>query len=786
MTTVKPAMHDGLSIRRLTRSSTTHSDEASVASKPSRRTGCGRRACTLVAAFGLAATLQHAQAADPPAVAAPKAGARPRIGLVLGGGGAKGAAHVGVIKVLEELRVPVDCIAGTSMGSIVGAAYATGLSADQLERVMTSVNWKDILATAPRHEVPVQRKRQDFAFPLGLELGVRDGDLIFPAGLVPTHQIEALFRRIVAGAGQVSDFDRLPIPFRAVSTDLATGQMVVFDRGDLSVAMRASMAVPGAFAPVEADGAVLVDGMLVRNLPVDVARKTCADVVIAVPLGNPAVTRDKLNRLTNVAGQAMNIAVEANEKVQIATLRAQDVQIPVLLKDIGSADFSEVPRAIPIGEAAAREAAGQLARYSLSPEAYARWRAGLREVAALPRAAIDEVRMTGFEVTNPKVMRTFVEARPGDTYDPAVADADATRIAARGDFAAVSSQLSEQDGKNVLTYKATEKPWGPDYLTFALNLSTDLRGDTGWGIRLDYQKRWLNALGGELRTSVQVGRPNGLLAEYYQPLDPAQRYFVSPLAYVSQTLGYVYSGAERIAELDTSQAGLRLDGGIAFGSWGEARAGLLFGRGRASTSVAVPWLPDQGTSRLGAVALRATVDTLDKRLFPSEGTLGFFGANLSDTALGAESTYQTAYLRAQKTLSGEDGVWTLTFRGGSDFGSGAEAYDQFRAGGLGYFSGYHLNELTGRAVAFASLGYRRRIGWIIKTLETGSWLGGTVEAGNVFRRLDGTPASGALIGGSIYVAVDTPLGPIYLAYGLSQGGRSSFYLNIGSSLEALQ
>ena len=328
-----------------------------------------------LALAGLLSTLASIAGADPKVVpeglvtqpaTAPQA-PRPRIGLVLGGGGAKGGAHIGVIKVLEEMHIPIDCIAGTSMGSIVGAAYASGDSATELEQVVTSINWRQVLATVPRADIPYHRKSLDAYFTNGIETGFKNGSVTAPGGLVPTHQIEGLFRKIVASAGGVSDFNKLPIPFRAVSTDLESGDVVVFDNGDLAQAMRASMAVPGVFAPVEANGHIYADGMLVRNLPVDVARQTCADVVIVVPLSNPDPPRSSLKSLLGVAGQAMNIAIEANERAQLATLTDRDVEIKVVLKDISSGDFDKVPDAIPIGEAAARAAAPQLARYSISP-----------------------------------------------------------------------------------------------------------------------------------------------------------------------------------------------------------------------------------------------------------------------------------------------------------------------------------------------------------------------------------------------------------------------------------
>ena len=350
----------------------------------------------------------------------------------------------------------------------------------------------------------------------------------------------------------------------------------MFDRGELAVAMRASMAVPGAFAPVPYNGRLLVDGMLVRNLPVDVARKACADVVIAVPVANPAVTREQLGTFLGVAGQAMNIAISANEKAQLATLTDRDVQIQVILEDIGSSDFSKVPEAIPIGEAAARAAAAALSRYSLTPSAYAEWRGDLGKLAAPPKVTIDEVRVTGLHATSPEVAHALVQSKPGETFDPAKADADASRLVARGDYTAVGYGIAvERGGRNVLTYDAIEKPWGPDYVTFDLNLSTDFKGDTQWGIRVDYEKRWLNRLGGEFRTSVQLGSPNAFAAQFYQPLHAAQQFFVAPVVYANQRLRYLYRGETAVGQYDTRRYGVALDVGAAFGSWGELRVGLL-------------------------------------------------------------------------------------------------------------------------------------------------------------------------------------------------------------------
>lgn len=707
---------------------------------------------------------------------------RPRIGLVLGGGGAKGAAHIGVIKVLEEMRIPVDCIAGTSMGAIVGAAYATGLGSAELEKVITSVNWKDVLESAPRQNIPVQRKRLDFIFVNGLELGVKEGKLEFPKGFVPTHQVEDLFRRIVAGARQTERFTDLPIPFKAVATDIESGEMVVMDRGDLTVAMRASMAVPGAFAPVDREGKLLVDGMLVRNLPVDVARETCADVVIAVPVSNPPRKRADLTDALAVLGQAMNVAIEANEKAQLATLTDRDVAVSVVLQDIGSADFAKVPEAIPVGEAAARQLAGKLERYSLSPEAYAAWRSGVGQVAGAPNVKLDEVRVTGLNYTNPEVISTLIEVKPGDAYDREKVAADADRIVASGDFDSVSYQVSAKDSRNVLTYIAEEKQRGPDYLQFDLNLSTDLQGQTEWGIRVDYNRRWLNSLGGEWRASLQVGQPMAFFTEFYQPIDVRRRFFLAPRLSALQREDDLFVNDQRVARFDTRRWGVGLDLGAALGTWGELRTGVEWGGLDSEQDIGT--LPvEVGYVKRGAITASFVYDQLDKAVFPTQGSIGGVRVFSSQPGLGADDSYSLLDGGWQSNFSWGRNVVTLTARGGSDLGTEAPFYDQFTLGGPFTLSGYKIGSLRGREYVFAGAGFRRRVADLSETLGTGVYVGGTLEVGNMYQRLDGATGKGLLLGGAAYLAVDSKLGPVYLSYGVSENGQRAAYLTIGSPID---
>jgi NTE family protein len=383
-------------------------------------------------------------------------------------------------------------------------------------------------------------------------------------------------------------------------------------------------------------------------------------------------------------------------------------------------------------------------------------------------------------------MRTFIQAAPGDIFDPQKAEADANRLMARGDFATVSYELTTEEDRTVLIYIAKEKDWGPDYVLFDGNLSTDFKGNTAWGLRLDYDKRWLNSLGGELRTDFQLGRPNALLVELYQPLDLHQTFFVAPSAFARQDIQYLYDGDTIVSQLDTRRYGGELDGGVAFGSWGEYRVGLLRGSADGRINVASPFIPDLGRMELGALTTRFVYDTQDLRLFPTTGSHGTLSGYFSRTALGGAANYETASFNWSTTFTGwrRRNVWTLLLSAGSDFNSHAPYYDQFSKGGLFNFSGYQVNQLVGREYALGALQFRRAVSYLAETFGTAVYVGASVEAGNVYERLDRTPSSGVLLGGSLFLGIHSALGPVYLAYGQSEGGRRAVYLYLGSSLDA--
>ena len=510
---------------------------------------CLQRAAAAAAlVFAIAVSAQtggvSAPAASPErAVSAPPA--TPRIGLALSGGGARGLAHVGVLKVLEEMRIPISCVTGTSMGAIVGGTYAAGRTPEDMEKLVVAADWDTIFRDAPpRKEIAVRRKVDDYLTLFKPEFGVKDGGLALPKGVIAGVSIETFFRELSTPAFGVGDFSKLPIPFRAMATDIETGDSVVLSKGSLAQAMRASMSVPGAIAPVEIDGHLLVDGGIANNLPIDEARKLCGDVIIAVNISTPPLKRSELTSALSVTGQLINFLGKQTVDQQIKSLGPNDVLIAPDLGDISAGSFDRSKDAIKIGEDATRALADKLTRYSLPPEQYAALRSKqVAESKAL--GTVDEIRIEGLKRTNPAVAQSLIESKPGEPLTEDKLGADLRRIYGTGDYESISYRIvGGETGPRALLIEPVEKSWGPDYLRFGLGLASDFSGDNQFNLLVQYRKSWINRLGAEWTTQVQIGQDTHLATEFYQPLNEAGKWFVSPNIYVGQQTRDVFDGGE--------------------------------------------------------------------------------------------------------------------------------------------------------------------------------------------------------------------------------------------------
>ncbi|WP_082016649.1 patatin-like phospholipase family protein [Cupriavidus sp. IDO] len=741
---------------------------------PSRRAHPRRLGCALAAAFITLLSPTFAAAQSP---AAPLG--RPRICLVLSGGGARGAAHIGVLKVLESLRVPVDCITGTSMGSLVGAAYATGVTADEMEALVSGLSSKELFRERPpRQDLAIRRKLEDRTNLFTPEVGVKDGSLVLPKGAITGVQLEKVLRGLARAPGY-RNFDALPIPYRAVATDLVTGTAVVFSEGELASVMRASMSVPGVVAPIDYEGHLLVDGGLTNNLPVDVARAMGADIIIAVNLGTPLMRREELGSLLGVTGQMLNILTEQNVRASLARLRPEDILILPELGDFSATDFDHLPKTIPIGEAAARKVEDRLAPLGLPPQAYAALRKRQQDVAPPDPRPVDEIRFAPLERVNPDFAAATMETRPGLPIQQAELDQDMSRLFGTGDFEYVNYRILEEPGKRILSVDAIEKSYGPNYLRFGLGLSTDFRGESYFNLLASHRRTWINSLGAEWRTDVQAGQTSSLTSEFYQPLNTRQSLFVAPRVELERRPVYVFRDTDRIATYDLRQYDIALDVGSQFTKYGEARLGVLFGRENVSLSTGPAFLsPGPDYVKRGAITGRLLLDQLDSTSFPRSGYAATAHVFASEPGLGASQAYVKA--DADGSYAWSEGRHTLNFgfKAGSNIGGNPlPRYDLFQWGGFLQQSGYSTGQLIGANLEFVRAVYYYKLAR--QSLLEGVYGGFSLEAGRMGAPLVPGSPTGVLKSGSLFVALDTPVGPLYLAYGRAAAGHYSFYLYLG-------
>jgi NTE family protein len=703
---------------------------------------------------------------------------RPKIGVVFGGGGAKGAAHIGVLKVLEEQKIPVDYIAGTSMGAIVGALYASGLSADELEKVITAIDWKDVFKGNPdRRDIDYRRKREDYEHLTALSVGIQDGKVAMPKGLINDQKVNVLFEMLMLHTSDIDDFDKLPIPYRAVATDLETGQMVLLKSGRLADAARASMSVPGAFPPVEINGRLLIDGGIVRNVPIDIVREMGADIIICIDVDKPLETRKELGGSLSILNQMIDIMMKKNVREQTKTLGPQDVYINPQLGALGSGDFDKAAEIARLGEKAAREKIDSLKRYSVSDSEYAAFAAHHhRDLVKEVKIASVKIEVEGESKISPEVVASRLSIKPGDTVNVDRLKEEAGIVYGTGDFERVDLNVKkEQDGYD-LVVKAKEKSWGPNYLRFGVALESDFKGGSSYNILVDYTRRWVNSLGAEWKTQVNLGSPSGIYSEFYQPLSVKRLFFVSPHAQWKQEVYDIYNGKD----VEASYRVTRYDGGIDFGiqpwMYGEARVGLQFASFKASATSGKVDLPEDHANR-GAVVTAGRLDQLDNVNFPNEGYLAQVKLLSSLKALGSDDEYNKmegsfvgAYSYRKQTI-------LLALSAGSHLGNDLPFYDQLTLGGIFNLSGLHSNQILGQSMAVGKVITYHKVG---ESFIGDLYVGGSLESGNVWKADEKQFDLGNLrLAGSVFLGYDTIFGPLYIAFGHADGGFNAGYFYLG-------
>ncbi|MBS0431165.1 MAG: patatin-like phospholipase family protein [Proteobacteria bacterium] len=717
------------------------------------------------------------------------------IGLVLGGGGARGAAHIGVLEVLEREHIPVCVISGTSMGAVVGSMYAVGYTPEEMQKILGGLDWKSLFNdNPPRPELPMRRKDEDFRYLLNFEVGFHDGHVVMPTGLIQGQKLLMLLRRLLLPAWNVENFDDLQIPFSAVAANLGNGQPVVLDHGNLPLAVRASMSVPGAFAPTQYEGQLLVDGGILDNVPVDVARRMGATRLIVVNVGTPLANEDALTNPLAVMDQMLNVATLESTERQLRSLGPNDLLITPELKGISSASFGDAAEAIKIGEQAAEAMLPELKRFSENPAQWTAWRAAHRKQAFDP-GLVDFVRVVDASPRDTRVISRHFADNVGKPLDVPKLQQQISDLYGSGDYALLSWQPVERDGRRGIEIIPEDKPWGPLYGKFGFQLSDDFAGHSNYAISAEATATNVNDSGARWTNGVWLGQVNGLYSRLFQPIGEFDHAYLMPDLTIRSETVPLFDDNKQIAEYRFHYSHIGVEAGWTPVPTWDVAVRVARGRDRADVMVGPrDVFPDLSTD-WASLRLGTTHDTLDNADFPTHGGRVHLEYEIYRSFLGGAVNGNVARLTADWAINWGYGPFkrytvllgarASTSSGNTAFMSSLEPLDFL--GGFLDLSGHADRSVIGDQSAFGRAVMYRRMGGSLKEIfGVPVYLGGSVEAGNVWNTRSDVDFGNLIYSGSVFGGIDTALGPMFIGFGHSSDGANAWYLTFGSLLRPRQ
>ncbi len=703
---------------------------------------------------------------------------RPKIGLVLGGGGALGLAHIGVLKTIEELQIPIDYIGGTSMGSIIAGMYASGMSPAEIEKSLLELNWWDVLKDKSSYEyLDYRRKTEDQRYFMDLEFGLKKGRIAFSPGMAHGQKLNNVLETFTINSMGITDFDKLNIPYRAVATDLPSGTSVALKSGNLATAMRASMAVPGAFTPVRIGAMVLVDGGILNNIPVDVVKDMGADIIIAVDVGASAVEsgmQSDFRSLGDVVGRTYALMQRPDQEKQ---LEQADLVIAPDLTGLSASQFHEGRKIIPAGWKESQAMKSELKPYSASDETYAAFLKKQRKKHNNGQT-INQVNISGNTKVSETVIRKRIRMKDGP-LDIQEVYADLNRIHGMGNFQTVTYRLEPTDEGLDLDYIAEEKYWGPTYLHFGARLETASESSTRWSFLINYTKTEINHLGGEIRSDLELGgHKQQVEAEWFQPVNRSGAFFVEPSFLFSSEQIPLYDGHKEVADDQQEELAGAIDIGIHGYEFGEARIGYIGGHVWSEVHTGTIQLDDISDS-ISAFTTSLVIDQRDDRIFPSKGILFGISGLFSSEAVGASETYSTVKTDLEVPFSLGRHTFLPGFSAGSSLGTDLPIYSAFALGGFNEFAGLAPYQKRGNYYAVGKLGYRYQFLKLPPTLGDQVFGLAQFDHGNAWFDSDDIHFNNLRSGFMIGAGADTMIGTCILSVGKAEGVKPRFYFSIG-------
>ncbi|EAS66774.1 patatin-like phospholipase family protein [Photobacterium angustum] len=725
---------------------------------------------------------------------------RERIGLVLSGGGAKGAAHIGVLEVLEENRIPVDIVTGTSMGAYVGGMYAMGLSAKEVKRRTFGVKWEEgYLDRASRNDLTLRRKQQNDRYQLHTDIGLDiNGEFKSRSGAFQGQGFAKILRDVTDNLPSLKSFDQLAIPYRSVATDIAKVKPVIISSGHLATAMQASMTVPGALKPVHLKGKLLVDGGVVNNMPVNVAKVLGADAIIAVDLRDNLMPSKDLDSALNIVAQLTTYMTNASADLQKSLMEEDDVYLQPDVSFMTAADFDQMKKAYLAGRKVATASLPKLLRYQLSEHdyrAYIKEKQSRRSQLSVASAYyIDKIKIKNNTRLPEKTLLSQLDLKTGRVISNEELEQAVKRLQSEDVYGRITYQIKQENGENVLDMDINEKSWGPGYLNFTLAFEDDFVNRSNFSFGAQYLYTDLTDKGGEWLTEFSLGSWKNINTEFYFPLDYKQQFFTEVGAAASNEVRK-FKRESQILDSDKTEERYNIEteyrhvSGYAAVGWNlKSSAEATLGYNVQKGSITVLSTRYKEDYLLHGPYINLTYDDLDSFYFPSKGIY-------ANARLGYNQT--TSEFRNYDEVNGETISYNFSIKkpftydrhtlvlnaktAGSDSDEMLPVFAQ-DLGGLFNLSGYHRYELNGRYSAFGSIIYRYRVlDNNFGAFKLPVYLGGSIEHGGVWNKSSDVSWGSAITAGSVYVAVDSIIGPVYLSYGLAEDGNDSFYLSLGSS-----
>ena len=695
---------------------------------------------------------------------------RPKIGLVLAGGGARGAAHIGVLKYLEDHRIPIDVVTGTSIGAIIGGLYASGLSAREIETLLLEMDWEQALIDdVPRQDRSMQRKFREDRFSIPGTPGYQAGALKIPSGAIQGQNVILALQAMTAHVAHITDFDALPRPFKAVATDIVTGEMVVLEQGNLAVALRASMGVPAIFAPIEIDGRLLVDGGITNNLPVGLAQEMGAEVLIVVDITSPMLPREDLGNLLTITDQLTRLLVVNNTKAQKARLNDRDILLIPDLEAFSAVSFSTAAMAIKVGEETIAAQQQALIPLMQSQEAYL---AVTKPIAPAPK--IDAIKLVNETTLADAVLRQRVFTKVGDRFGLKQIALDVNRIHGLGHFELVSFSRVQEADQTVLEISADKKAWGPNYLHFGFNLESEFKHDSRVSFLLGYSQQERSKYGAEWLTSASIGDEPSIESSLYWPLDPGGNTFGYLTGGYSDRALFDYENEHRTAVY--ALRGLEVTAGFGYEYQGRWRTTLGLRRtdGRAHAVSGLTRRSNLGFNE-SSLEWRFVLDTRDDIDFPAHGAIIDASWSLYHEALGSENRYGQWRLRVGRYFENNQHNLGINLHLGAATDS-PSINSEFHIGGYGLLTGLSTQARRGAAMGVLSAIYYQRY-TALPALD--GLIGITMEYGGAWANTDSVSADSALGSLGAFIGADTPLGTLQIGFAIAEGGYQNYYTRLG-------